>query len=79
MDELLYTCNSKVILQYYYIYIYIYICKYIYIYIYALYIYIYMQVLEHLSHTVQTMAVFRSHLMSEENRLLLGSTPLCRV
>ena len=38
-----------------------------------------MQVLEHLSHTVQTMAVFRSHLMSEENRLLLGSTPLCRV
>ena len=38
-----------------------------------------MQVLEHLSHTVQTMAVFRSHLMSAENRLLLGSTPLCRV
>jgi hypothetical protein len=38
-----------------------------------------MQVMEHLSHTVQTMAVFRSHLMSEENRLLLGSTPLCRV
>ena len=51
-----------------------YVCMCIYI-----YIYIYMQVLEHLSHTVQTMAVFRSHLMSEENRLLLGSTPLCRV
>ena len=30
-----------------------------------------MQVIEHLSYTVQTMAVFRSHLMPEENRLLL--------